>query len=86
MRQPADSAQCLIERFLPYIHWMELRSSRGRPRNSPADFIHPCQPIVAKESPVAPLREPRSAQISPDHSLSELVYDHSFAGKSFRKE
>jgi len=28
---------------------MFLRSSRGRPLNAPAAFIHPCQPIVAKQ-------------------------------------
>jgi hypothetical protein len=26
---------------------MVWRSSRGRPLNAPAAFIHPCQPIVA---------------------------------------
>ena len=30
---------------------MVLRSSRGRPLNAPAAFIHPCQPIVAKQPP-----------------------------------
>jgi hypothetical protein len=30
--------------------WRE-RSSRGRPLNAPAAFIHPCQPIVAKQPP-----------------------------------
>jgi hypothetical protein len=27
--------------------------NRGRPLNSPAAFIHPCQPIVAKQPPSA---------------------------------
>jgi bifunctional non-homologous end joining protein LigD len=31
-----------------------LRSSRGRPINAPAAFIHPCQPIGAKEPPTGP--------------------------------
>jgi ATP-dependent DNA ligase len=31
-----------------------LRSSRGRPLNAPAAFIHPCQPIVAKQPPSGP--------------------------------
>src|SRR6476661_8785328 len=30
---------------------MLWRNSRGRPLNSPAAFIHPCQPTVAKTSP-----------------------------------
>jgi hypothetical protein len=34
----------------PYINGMVLRSlGRGRPLNAPAAFIHPCQPIVAKQ-------------------------------------
>jgi bifunctional non-homologous end joining protein LigD len=32
---------------------MLWRSSRGRPLNAPAAFIHPCQPIVAKQPPSA---------------------------------
>ena len=28
--------------------------SRGRPLNAPAAFIHPCQPIVAKQPPTGP--------------------------------
>jgi len=28
-----------------------VRNSRGRPLNTPAAFIHPCQPIVAKQPP-----------------------------------
>ena len=27
---------------------------RGRPLNAPAAFIHPCQPIVAKQPPAGP--------------------------------
>jgi ATP-dependent DNA ligase len=34
-----------------YISRMLWRSSRGRPLNAPAVFIHPCQPIVAKQPP-----------------------------------
>jgi bifunctional non-homologous end joining protein LigD len=33
---------------------MVLRSSRGRPINAPAAFIHPCQPIVASKPPGGP--------------------------------
>src|SRR4029450_10585208 len=33
---------------------MLWRSSRGRPLNAPAAFIHPCQPIVAKQAPTGP--------------------------------
>jgi hypothetical protein len=31
-----------------------VRNSRGRPMNAPAAFIHPCQPIVAKQRQAAP--------------------------------
>jgi bifunctional non-homologous end joining protein LigD len=31
-----------------------VRNSRGRPLNAPAAFIHPCQPIVAKQPPRGP--------------------------------
>ncbi len=31
-----------------------VRTSRGRPRNAPAVFIHPCQPTVAKRPPSGP--------------------------------
>jgi ATP-dependent DNA ligase len=31
-----------------------VRSSRGKPLNAPAAFIHPCQPIVAKQPPTGP--------------------------------
>ena len=31
-----------------------VRSSRGRPSNAPAAFIHPSQPIVAKQPPSGP--------------------------------
>jgi bifunctional non-homologous end joining protein LigD len=37
-----------------YIANMVLRSSRGRALNGPAAFIHPCQPIVAKQPPAGP--------------------------------
>ncbi|HVQ78577.1 MAG: DNA ligase [Pseudolabrys sp.] len=30
---------------------MRQRNSRGKPLNAPAAFIHPCQPIVAKQPP-----------------------------------
>jgi bifunctional non-homologous end joining protein LigD len=33
---------------------MVLRSSRGRPINAPAAFIHPCQPIVASQPASGP--------------------------------
>jgi bifunctional non-homologous end joining protein LigD len=33
---------------------MLWRSSRGKPSNAPAAFIHPCQPIVAKQPPTGP--------------------------------
>ena len=33
---------------------MLWRSSRGRPVNAPAAFIHPCQPIVAGKPPTGP--------------------------------
>jgi len=33
---------------------MVSRSSRGRPLNAPAAFIHPCQPIIAKQPPTGP--------------------------------
>jgi bifunctional non-homologous end joining protein LigD len=42
------------ERVTPYIPGMLWRSSRGRPLNAPAAFIHPCQPIVAKQPPSGP--------------------------------
>jgi bifunctional non-homologous end joining protein LigD len=31
-----------------------VRSSRGRPLNAPAAFIHPCQPIVIAQPPSGP--------------------------------
>jgi ATP-dependent DNA ligase len=31
-----------------------VRNSRCRPLNAPAAFIHPCQPIVAKQPPTGP--------------------------------
>jgi hypothetical protein len=33
---------------------MLWRNSPGRPLNAPAAFIHPCQPIVAKQAPTGP--------------------------------
>jgi bifunctional non-homologous end joining protein LigD len=33
---------------------MLSRNRRGRPLNAPAAFIHPCQPIVAKQPPSGP--------------------------------
>src|SRR5262249_48825154 len=33
---------------------MVSRSSRGRPLNAPASFIHPCQPTVASKPPPGP--------------------------------
>ena len=37
----------------PYISGMVMHSfGRGRPLNAPAAFIHPCQPIVAKQPPI----------------------------------
>jgi hypothetical protein len=41
--------------FWAYIGSIVLRSfGRGRPINAPAAFIHPCQPIVAKQAPTGP--------------------------------
>src|SRR4029450_2479595 len=40
--------------FFPYIGDMLWRNRRGRPLNAPAAFIHPCQPIVAKQPPIGP--------------------------------
>jgi hypothetical protein len=39
--------------FFQYIARMlwRVRNARGRPLNAPAAFIHPCQPIVAKQPP-----------------------------------
>jgi bifunctional non-homologous end joining protein LigD len=31
-----------------------VRNSRGRPMNATAAFIHPCQPVVAKQPPIGP--------------------------------
>src|SRR4029453_1459458 len=41
--------------FFPYIGDMLWRNRRGRPLNAPAAFIHPCQPIVAKQPPIGPV-------------------------------
>ena len=45
-----------IRHRLPYIASMlsRVRSSRGRPVNAPAAFIHPCQPTVASKPPSGP--------------------------------
>ena len=40
-------------RYIARMLW-RVRNSRGRPRNAPAVFIHPCQPIVAKQPPSGP--------------------------------
>ena len=37
-----------------YIGGMLWRTSRGRPLNAPATFIHPCQPIAAEQPPSGP--------------------------------
>jgi hypothetical protein len=39
--------------YIASMLWRE-RSSRGRPLNAPAAFIHPSQPIVAKQPPSGP--------------------------------
>ena len=55
-RKPFPAALKLAAEFVPaYIRCMVLRSfGRGRPPNAPATFIHPCQPIVAKQPPTGP--------------------------------
>jgi ATP-dependent DNA ligase len=40
-------------RYIRRMLW-RVRNSRGRPINAPAAFIHPCQPIVAKQPPSGP--------------------------------
>src|SRR5262249_34961219 len=54
--KPFPAALKLAAEFVPaYIRCMVLRSfGRGRPLNAPAAFIHPCQPIVAKQPPTGP--------------------------------
>jgi bifunctional non-homologous end joining protein LigD len=54
-RNPENNV-CRVASFLfsQYIRGMLWRSSRGRPLNAPAAFIHPCQPIVAKQAPTGP--------------------------------
>ena len=47
-------AALLLFGSLTYIECMVSRSSRGRPLNAPAAFIHPCQPTVAKQPPAGP--------------------------------
>ena len=39
---------------MAYIVNMLWRTSRGRPKNAPAAFIHPCRPTVAKQPPRGP--------------------------------
>jgi ATP-dependent DNA ligase len=39
--------------YIARMLW-RVRNSRGRPINAPAAFIHPCQPIVAKQAPIGP--------------------------------
>jgi hypothetical protein len=36
--------------YIARMLW-RVRNLRGRPMNAPAAFIHPCQPIVAKQPP-----------------------------------
>jgi ATP dependent DNA ligase domain len=36
------------------VRGMLWGSSRGRPLNAPAAFVHPCQPTVAKQPPTGP--------------------------------
>jgi hypothetical protein len=36
------------------VSGMLWRSSRGRPLNAPAAYIHPCQPIGARQPPTGP--------------------------------
>jgi ATP-dependent DNA ligase len=54
-RSPENNV-CRVASFLfsQYIARMLWRSSRGRPINAPSVFIHPCQPIVAKQPPSGP--------------------------------
>jgi bifunctional non-homologous end joining protein LigD len=42
--------------FPPVLHVMlwRVRNSRGRPKNAPAAFIHPCRPTVAERPPRGP--------------------------------
>ena len=40
-----------------------VRSSRGRPMNAPAAFIHPCQPIVVAQRLVAHQRSTQAQQL-----------------------
>ena len=50
-----DMAQPLLRPVsMAYIRAMLWRTSRGRPKNAPAAFIHPCRPIVAKQPPRGP--------------------------------
>jgi hypothetical protein len=47
-------ASFLFSQYIARMLWRSIarmlwRSSRGRPLNAPAAFIHPCQPIIAKQ-------------------------------------
>jgi hypothetical protein len=48
-----DSRQSQVGPYISRMLW-RMRS-RGRPINAPAAFIHPCQPIIAKKSPIGRL-------------------------------
>ena len=47
-------AALLLFGSLTYIECMLSRAPGDRPLNAPAAFIHPCQPIAAKEPPSGP--------------------------------
>ena len=46
-------APFLFSQYIFPMLW-RVRNSRGKPSNAPAAFIHPCQPIVAKQPPTGP--------------------------------
>src|SRR5262245_46194254 len=49
---PRGPLELAAEICAAYIDRMVMRNfGRGRPLNTPAAFIHPCQPIVAKQPP-----------------------------------
>jgi hypothetical protein len=52
---PAMAALFLFgrPRYIRRMLW-RVRNYRVRPLNAPAAFIHPCQPIVAKQPPSGP--------------------------------
>ena len=53
--------------FYTYICCMVSRTyGRGRPLNAPAAFIHPCQPIVAKQTASSTLSELDKTNGPPD--------------------